>query len=114
MKQARGRRAYGGGRTIRQGEALESEEVAQARKQRIAEALSRYKQTSGTIVDASVEAAAQVSPELGRPESMRWIQFATSTPSVRIFCAPAAGCNGANEREDRAWHHTQPSILIVH
>lgn len=54
---------------------MESEEVAQARKQRIAEALSRYKQTSGTIVDASVEAAAQVSPELGRPESMRWIQF---------------------------------------
>ncbi|KAK9867865.1 hypothetical protein WJX84_002684 [Apatococcus fuscideae] len=52
-------RAYGGGRTIRQGEALETEEVAQARKQRIAEALSRYKQTSGTIVDSETEAASQ-------------------------------------------------------
>lgn len=64
MRWQGGCRAYGGGRTIRQGEALESEEVAQTRKQRIAEALSRYKQTSGTIVDSSVEAAAQVSHEI--------------------------------------------------
>ena len=55
-----GCRAFGGGRTIRQGEALETEEAAQARKKRIAEALSRYRTSSGHIVDSSVEAACQV------------------------------------------------------
>ena len=72
MRWQGGCRAYGGGRTIRQGEALESEEVAQARKQRIAEALSRYKQTSGTIVDSSVEAAAQVSSKHCWPVASGW------------------------------------------
>ncbi|BDA43302.1 hypothetical protein COCOBI_04-3140 [Coccomyxa sp. Obi] len=52
-------REYGGGRTIRPGEALEPEAATLARKKRVAEALSTYKKNAGLEVDPASEAAAQ-------------------------------------------------------
>ncbi|DBA91728.1 TPA: hypothetical protein ACH3X1_003324 [Trebouxia sp. C0004] len=51
--------AYGGGRTIKAGSPLEDAAATQARKERIAAALSRFKRDSGTLVDPAVQQACQ-------------------------------------------------------
>ncbi|KAL0029629.1 hypothetical protein WJX79_009355 [Trebouxia sp. C0005] len=51
--------AYGGGRTIKAGTPLEDAAATQARKERIAAALSRFKRDSGTLVDPAVQQACQ-------------------------------------------------------
>lgn len=57
--------AYGGGRTIKAGSPLEDVAATQARKERIAAALSRFKRDSGTLVDPAVQQACQQAFEEG-------------------------------------------------
>ncbi len=58
-------RTYGGGRNIRPGQQLESEEQQAARQARVGAALARYRQQQGLVVEPAVEAAAQASYERG-------------------------------------------------
>lgn len=51
--------AYGGGRNLRPGQALESEEEAAARQQRVSAALKQYRKTLGLDIDPATEAKAQ-------------------------------------------------------
>lgn len=48
---------YGGGRTIKAGTPLEDAAATQARKERIAAALSRFKRDAGTLVEPAVQQA---------------------------------------------------------
>lgn len=58
--------AYGGGRTLRPGQPLESEEAATRREQRVSTALSRYRQAAGLELDAQDLEAAQRLMDAGR------------------------------------------------
>lgn len=49
-------KTYGGGRNIKPGEALETEEEAAARKERVSTAMAAYRKASGLVVDPVVEA----------------------------------------------------------
>ncbi|KAL4448507.1 hypothetical protein ABPG75_005726 [Micractinium tetrahymenae] len=51
--------AYGGGRNLRPGQALETEEQAAARQQRVSAALKEYRKTLGLDIDPATEAKAQ-------------------------------------------------------
>ncbi|CAL5221509.1 g3713 [Coccomyxa viridis] len=61
---------FGGGRTLKPGEALETEEAKAARRKRVAEKLSSYKKEAGLLVDPVAEAAAQEAYNRGQ-ELMR-------------------------------------------
>lgn len=50
---------YGGGRNLRPGQPLETEEQQAARQARVGAALARYRQQQGLVVDSAVEEAAQ-------------------------------------------------------
>ena len=52
-------RAYGGGRTLRPGQALEPEEATKARAARAREALAAYKKKAGLIIDPEEERKAR-------------------------------------------------------
>ena len=52
-------RTFGGGRNLRPGQPLESDEQQAARQARVGAALARYRQQQGLVVDPEVEAAAQ-------------------------------------------------------
>lgn len=52
--------AYGGGRTLRPGQALEPQEQAVEREERIKRSMQEYRKSLGLDVDPEVEAQAQV------------------------------------------------------
>ena len=58
-------RAYGGGRTLRPGQALESEDDAAARKARQQAALKEYRKLAGLDIDPADEASAKVALDEG-------------------------------------------------
>ena len=58
-------KAYGGGRTLRPGQALEAEEVTEQKARDTEAALERFRQKSGLVVDPELEAAAQTLVEQG-------------------------------------------------
>ncbi|PRW45125.1 hypothetical protein C2E21_6403 [Chlorella sorokiniana] len=57
--------AYGGGRNLKPGQALESEEAAAERQARVSAALKEYRKTLGLDVDPAVEADAQAAYNQG-------------------------------------------------
>ena len=59
-------KTYGGGRNIRPGQALESEEEKEARKQRVAAALAEYRKVAGLDIEPEVEDAAMELYEQGQ------------------------------------------------
>lgn len=59
-------KTYGGGRNIRPGQSLESEEEASERKKRIDQALQQYRKTVGLDLDPAVEARATELYEKGQ------------------------------------------------
>lgn len=60
-------RAAAGGRNLRPGQALETEEQAEARQQRVNAALKEYRKSLGLDIDPATEAKAQVGRGLGWP-----------------------------------------------
>ena len=58
-------KAYGGGRTLRPGQALEAEEVTEQKARETEAALERFRQNSGLVVDPELEAAARSLVERG-------------------------------------------------
>ncbi|KAK9829847.1 hypothetical protein WJX72_008241 [[Myrmecia] bisecta] len=57
--------AYGGGRTLRPGQALETAEQTAERKANVAKALADYKKAAGLVVDPEVEALGQAAFDRG-------------------------------------------------
>ena len=59
-------KTYGGGRNIRPGQALETEEEKEARKKRVAAALTQYRKAAGLDIEPEVEDAAMELYEQGQ------------------------------------------------
>lgn len=123
-------KAYGGGRTLRPGQALETDESRVARKKRVAEALAKFKQDSGSEVEPAVLKQAQAAMAEGRRtfdsgdliEALPWFRQASKLmplPSVlggeaRLKLAVTLDSLGQNEEAKKLYTQLKghPTSLV--
>lgn len=123
-------KAYGGGRTLRPGQALETDESRVARKKRVAEALAKFKKDSGSEVEPAVLKQAQAAMAEGRRtfdsgdllEALPWFRQASKLmplPSVlggeaRLKLAVTLDSLGQNEEAKKLYTQLKghPTSLV--